>query len=43
MVTYDALKKAIIEGNEEAVKGEVSKALDEGVEARSICPGYRRK
>jgi len=36
MVTYDVLKKAIIEGNEEAVKGEVNKALDEGVEARSI-------
>ncbi len=36
MVTHDVLKKAIIEGNEEAVKGEVSKALDEGVEARSI-------
>ena len=36
MVTYDALKKAIIEGNVEAVKGEVSKALDEGVEAPSI-------
>ena len=36
MVAYDVLKKAIIEGNEEAVKGEVNKALDEGVEARSI-------
>jgi len=36
MVTYDVLKKAIIEGNEESVKGEVNKALDEGVGARSI-------
>jgi len=36
MVTYDALKKAIIEGNEETVKAEVKRALNEGAKAQSI-------
>lgn len=36
MVTYSALNEAVIKGDLEAVEFQVSKALDEGVDARSI-------
>lgn len=36
MVTYSALNEAVIKGDLEAVESQVSKALDEGVDARSI-------
>ncbi|MEE9400325.1 MAG: corrinoid protein [Dehalococcoidales bacterium] len=36
MATYDVLKEAIIEGDEEKVEIEVHKALDEGAEAQDI-------
>jgi 5-methyltetrahydrofolate--homocysteine methyltransferase len=36
MVTYDALTKAVIEGDKNVVESEVNKALGEGAEARSI-------
>lgn len=36
MVTYDALKEAIIEGDEKTVEAHVNQALSEGAEARDI-------
>jgi len=36
MVTYAALNEAVIEGDVGAVESQVSRALDEGVDARSI-------
>jgi len=36
MVTYAALNEAVIEGDVGAVESQVSRALDEGIEARSI-------
>jgi len=36
MITYDALKEAIMEGDGSIVESEVNRALDEGTEARDI-------